>query len=191
MALDDFGIEVLRRHWRFVTDRSELVERPARRGPLCALVPGARRDASEPRHADTRPREPLRCGRGEGSGAAAKRGEKVEPYGFHFHELRHFSVTTLLAAGVDIRTVAERHGHAQATMTLNRYAHALPERGPRRCRRAGSGSERLGRIGEPSRRLAPCSPPLLRSVSGPGFSLVGQLQISLLLATGAQRLPPN
>ena len=37
-------------------------------------------------------------------------------------------VTTLIAAGVDIRTVAERHGHAQATMTLNRYAHALPER---------------------------------------------------------------
>ena len=34
----------------------------------------------------------------------------------------------LVAAGVDIRTVAERHGHAQATMTLNRYAHALPER---------------------------------------------------------------
>jgi integrase len=37
-------------------------------------------------------------------------------------------VTTLIADGVDIRTVAERHGHAQATMTLNRYAHALPER---------------------------------------------------------------
>jgi integrase len=47
---------------------------------------------------------------------------------FRFHDLRHFSVTTLIAAGVDIRTVAERHGHAQATMTLNRYAHALPER---------------------------------------------------------------
>jgi hypothetical protein len=25
-------------------------------------------------------------------------------------------------------TVAERHGHARATMTLDRYAHALPER---------------------------------------------------------------
>ena len=48
---------------------------------------------------------------------------------YRFHDLGHFSVTTLIAAGVDIRTVAERHGHAQATMTLNRYAHALPERG--------------------------------------------------------------
>lgn len=49
-------------------------------------------------------------------------------WNFRFHDLRHFSVTTLIAAGVDVRTVAERHGHAQATMTLNRYAHALPER---------------------------------------------------------------
>ncbi|MGH9917734.1 MAG: tyrosine-type recombinase/integrase [Nitrososphaerales archaeon] len=49
-------------------------------------------------------------------------------WSFRFHDLRHFSVTTLIAAGVDIRTVAERHGHAQATMTLNRHAHGLPER---------------------------------------------------------------
>jgi integrase len=47
---------------------------------------------------------------------------------FRFHDLRHFSVTTLIAAGVDVRTVADRHGHARATMTLDRYAHALPER---------------------------------------------------------------
>jgi hypothetical protein len=33
-----------------------------------------------------------------------------------------------IAAGVDVRTVAGRHGHARATMTLDRYAHALPER---------------------------------------------------------------
>lgn len=51
-----------------------------------------------------------------------------EQWPYRFHDLRHFSVTTLIAAGVDVRTVAERHGHAQATMTLNRYAHALPER---------------------------------------------------------------
>jgi integrase len=51
-----------------------------------------------------------------------------EHWAFRFHDLRHFSVTMLVAAGVDIRTVAERHGHAKATMTLDRYAHALPER---------------------------------------------------------------
>lgn len=46
---------------------------------------------------------------------------------YRFHDLRHFSVTTLIAAGVNIKSVAARHGHADATMTLNRYAHALPE----------------------------------------------------------------
>lgn len=51
-----------------------------------------------------------------------------ERWPFRFHDLRHFSVTTLIAAGVDIRTVANRAGHAQTSMTLNRYAHALPER---------------------------------------------------------------
>ena len=51
-----------------------------------------------------------------------------ERWPFRFHDLRHFSVTTLIAARVDVRTVADRHGHANATMTLNRYAHALPER---------------------------------------------------------------
>ena len=33
---------------------------------------------------------------------------------FRFHDLRHFSVSTLIAAGVDVRTVADRHGHARA-----------------------------------------------------------------------------
>jgi integrase len=51
-----------------------------------------------------------------------------ERWPFRFHDLRHFSVTTLIGAGVDVRTVADRHGHARATMTLDRYAHALPER---------------------------------------------------------------
>jgi integrase len=52
----------------------------------------------------------------------------VDRWPYRFHDLRQFSVTTLIAAGVDVRTVAERHGHARATMTLDRYAHALPER---------------------------------------------------------------
>lgn len=51
-----------------------------------------------------------------------------ERWNYRFHDLRHFSVTMLISAGVDVRTVAERHGHARATMTLDRYAHALPER---------------------------------------------------------------
>ncbi len=127
VALDDFGVEVLRRHWRFVTHRSELVESPLVED---AYVLSYQAHSGTPASGDTLShRFASLCETVEAKErAGAKRGKKVEPYGYHFHELRHFSVTTLLAAGVDIRTVAERHGHAQATMTLNRYAHALPER---------------------------------------------------------------
>jgi integrase len=45
----------------------------------------------------------------------------------HFHELRHFSATQLIADGHDVRTVAGRLGHADPSVTLRVYAHALPE----------------------------------------------------------------
>lgn len=40
----------------------------------------------------------------------------------HIHELRHYSATELLAAGVDLRTVAGRLGHAEGVTTLRFYA---------------------------------------------------------------------
>jgi integrase len=46
----------------------------------------------------------------------------------HFHELRHFSATTAIAEGVDVRTVAGRLGHADPSLTLRVYAHALEAR---------------------------------------------------------------
>jgi integrase len=39
------------------------------------------------------------------------------------HDLRHFMVTQLVAAGVDWRTVSGRAGHADGHMTLGTYAH--------------------------------------------------------------------
>lgn len=44
-----------------------------------------------------------------------------------FHELRHTQATQLLANGVDVKTVQARLGHANASTTLDYYAHALPE----------------------------------------------------------------
>ena len=44
-----------------------------------------------------------------------------------FHELRHTQATLLLAQGVDVKTVQERLGHSDASLTLNWYAHAVPE----------------------------------------------------------------
>jgi integrase len=45
--------------------------------------------------------------------------------GVRLHDLRHFTATQLLAAGVPVKTVAGRLGHANAATTLNVYAHAL------------------------------------------------------------------
>ena len=41
------------------------------------------------------------------------------------HTLRHTNVSLMIAAGVDLRTVSERAGHAQVTTTINLYAHAI------------------------------------------------------------------
>lgn len=41
------------------------------------------------------------------------------------HDLRHFAATRLLAAGVPVRTVSGRLGHANAATTLTVYAHFL------------------------------------------------------------------
>jgi len=40
---------------------------------------------------------------------------------------RHTQATQLLANGVDLKTVQDRMGHANGAITLNWYAHAVPE----------------------------------------------------------------
>jgi integrase len=136
IALDAICVEVLRRRWDYMVDlagraESSLVEDPYvlsynANGGLAASP-----DTFTHRFAEL-------CEKMEDP--ALKRLRKKQPdakradlapkdrWPYRFHDLRHFSVTTLIAGGVDIRTVAERHGHARATMTLDRYAHALPER---------------------------------------------------------------
>jgi integrase len=43
-----------------------------------------------------------------------------------FHDLRHCHASHLLAAGVNIKVIAERLGHANPTITLNTYSHLMP-----------------------------------------------------------------
>lgn len=43
-----------------------------------------------------------------------------------FHDMRHTSATLLLAEGVHPKIVQERLGHADISMTLNRYSHVTP-----------------------------------------------------------------
>ncbi|HEX8770155.1 MAG TPA: tyrosine-type recombinase/integrase [Acidimicrobiales bacterium] len=46
--------------------------------------------------------------------------------GVRLHDLRHLHATELLAAGVPVKTVAGRLGHARASMTHDRYGHWVP-----------------------------------------------------------------
>jgi integrase len=112
LALDEIGSAVLARHFAYMMDLSERAESPLVEDPY---VLSYNANGATPVNPDT---------------LTHRFGAIATKFGVHyrFHDLRHWSVTTLIAAGVDVRTVAERHGHAQATMTLNRYAHALPER---------------------------------------------------------------
>ncbi|MGB3412608.1 MAG: site-specific integrase [Microthrixaceae bacterium] len=49
--------------------------------------------------------------------------QKVGLDNTRLHDLRHFAATSLLAAGVPVRTVSGRLGHANAATTLGVYAH--------------------------------------------------------------------
>ena len=46
--------------------------------------------------------------------------------GVRLHDLRHYVATRLLDAGMPVRTVSERLGHANATTTLGIYAQSVP-----------------------------------------------------------------
>jgi integrase len=106
IALEDAGVRLLRDHWEYMRDLSKRAESPLVEDPFILS-------------------ENANGGLNVGPDLITHRFASLTRrlgMAFRFHDLRHFSVSTLIAAGVDVRTVAERHGHAQATMTLNRYA---------------------------------------------------------------------
>jgi integrase len=136
IALDPICVEVLRRRWDYMVDLADRAESPLIEDPYVLSYNANGEVAASP---DTfTHRFGALCEKMELP--ALKLLRKKQPdakrtdlhpkdrWPYRFHDLRHFSVTTLIAGGVDIRAVAERHGHARATMTLDRYAHALPER---------------------------------------------------------------
>ena len=43
-----------------------------------------------------------------------------------FHDLRHSCTTMMIEAGIDMKTVQTRIGHANITTTMNTYAHCTP-----------------------------------------------------------------
>ncbi len=66
-------------------------------------------------------------------------------HGVRLHDLRHFTATQLIGAGVDVRTVAERLGHSDASLTLRVYSHAIRDRDR-------AAAEVIGRVLSPVRR---------------------------------------
>ena len=52
--------------------------------------------------------------------------EAAELPRIRIYDLRHTHATLMLSAGVPVKVVSDRLGHASAVMTLNTYAHVLP-----------------------------------------------------------------
>ncbi len=61
-----------------------------------------------------------------------------------FHSTRHTFATRALEIGMDIKTLSELLGHSSPTVTLNLYAHSLPEHKKNEM-------ERLGKLYNPSK----------------------------------------
>ena len=49
------------------------------------------------------------------------------PQEFHFHDLRHYLASMLIASGADVKVVQKRLRHASAKTTLDTYAHLWPD----------------------------------------------------------------
>lgn len=58
--------------------------------------------------------------------------------GLKFHELRHTQATQLVAGGVDMKTIQHQLDRASASLTMNLYAHALPENDAQAARLIGN-----------------------------------------------------
>ncbi|KAM9866704.1 putative prophage phiRv2 integrase [Leucobacter aridicollis] len=56
------------------------------------------------------------------------RNESGVATGFSVHDLRHVAATLAIGAGADVKLVQQMLGHADATETLNTYAHLWPEK---------------------------------------------------------------
>jgi integrase len=93
---------------------------------LAAMLGIAVRPEHHVFHADGDPTRPVRPDNVTQAWQRACTKAGVE--GVRFHDLRHFTATQLLGAGVDVRTVSGRLGHARVSTTLDRYAAFIPAR---------------------------------------------------------------
>jgi integrase len=113
VALDEVGVLLLRQHLRNVEAR-------AREGgatvPPDAYVFSPYLDGSQPFRPDNV------------TGFFIRVRDSLGLKDVRLHDLRHFTATQLIGAGVDVRTVAGRLGHADPSLTLRVYSHLIEER---------------------------------------------------------------
>lgn len=55
-----------------------------------------------------------------------RRFKKKQGLACRFHDLRHSHASQLLVAGVHVKVVSERLGHASVGITLDTYSHVIP-----------------------------------------------------------------
>jgi integrase len=113
VALDTFTLAVLREH----RARSDAWARDAG----VTIAPNAYVLTFDP--SGCLPMKPDSLG--QAFGRLCRR-ERIED--LNLHSLRHFSASMLIASGRDVRTVAGRLGHSDATTTLRVYAHMVEGR---------------------------------------------------------------
>jgi integrase len=112
IGLDDLGIEALKRH-RTAVDA--LAKKLGLKVAPDAFMFSQSPVGSEP----IRPNVLTKF---------TERAAKAAGVSTHLHALRHFSATQAIAAGFDPVTVGGRLGHADPSITLRVYSHALEQR---------------------------------------------------------------
>jgi integrase len=113
VALDDVAVGLLLRHRAHVEDWAQQAEVVV---PEDAFVFSHAVDASKPFRPDNV------------TGFFTRVRDSLGLHDVRLHDLRHFTATQLIGAGVDVRTVAGRLGHSDPSVTLRVYSHALEER---------------------------------------------------------------
>lgn len=112
VGLDVLGLEILRRHREGVDELADELG--------VAVAPDAFIFSRSPAGV-----EPIRP---DVLTKFTKRVAKTAGVSTHLHALRHFSATQAIAAGFDPVTVASRLGHADSSITMRVYSHAVESR---------------------------------------------------------------
>lgn len=113
VALDVVGIALLQRHRANVNDWAQQAQAAV---PEDAYVFSHAVDGSKPFRPDNV------------TGFFTRVRDSLGLHDVRLHDLRHFTATQLIGAGVDVRTVAGRLGHSDPSVTLRVYSHTLEER---------------------------------------------------------------